>query len=272
MTVRARSHEGEVFHWRGEQARLGTWRAADETAYLAVLSDSTRGPSSAFLDHCADRLRAQGYRSVLTSAVAADQGAAYEAAGFGVHQELHFLAHDLADLPPIGRPSRRGRTADRAPVARLDQRCFDTFWGLDEQGLAEVLDATPTSRFRVVDRELLDDDTARGAPAPALAPVSTHPGPAGAEPDTAPTVPLAYAVSGRAGSIGYLQRLAVDPGLAGRGVGRALVADSLHWLRRRHARRAFVNTQVGNDSALGLYRSCGFRLLPIGLLILDRAL
>ncbi len=143
-----------------------------------------------------------------------------------------------------------------------------------------MLDATPTSRFRVVDRELLegasgaDDGIAPAEPARAGradSPAPPAPEPGGPAEPTA-TVPLAYAVSGRAGAIGYLQRLAVDPGLAGRGVGRALVADSLHWLRRRHARRAFVNTQVGNDSALGLYRSCGFRLLPIGLLILDRAL
>jgi ribosomal protein S18 acetylase RimI-like enzyme len=256
MTVRARSREGEVFHWRGEQARLGTWRAADETAYLAVLSDRS-APSPAFLDHCVERLRAQRFRSVLTSAVSADQGPAYEAAGFAVHQTLHFLAHDLVDLPAIGRPSRRGRAADHRAVARLDQRCFDEFWGLDEQGLAEVLDATPTSRFRVVDRQVLGDS-----------------GPSAADGDDpgAGDEPLAYAVSGRAGTFGYLQRLAVDASLAGRGVGRALVADSLHWLRRRHARRAYVNTQVGNEAALGLYRSCGFRLLPVGLLILDRRL
>jgi ribosomal protein S18 acetylase RimI-like enzyme len=264
MTVRARSREGEVFHWRGEQARLGTWRAADDTAYLAVLGEGRAGPTAAFLGQCLDRLRGQGFRSVLTSAVSADQGPAYEAAGFAVHQELHFLAHELADLPPVRRPSRRGRMADRAAVARLDQRCFDTFWGLDEQGLAEVLDATPTSRFRVIDRGLLADDVAEaGGPAPVPAPDAPT------EPDD---TPLAYAVSGRAGSLGYLQRLAVDPALAGRGVGRALVADSLHWLRRRHTRRAYVNTQVGNESALALYRSCGFRLLPVGLLILDRPL
>jgi ribosomal protein S18 acetylase RimI-like enzyme len=259
MTVRARDREGEVFHWRGEQARLGTWRAADETAYLAVLGDGGP-PSAAFLGHCTDRLRGQGFRSVLTSAVSAEQGPVYEAAGFAVHQSLHFLVHDLTDLPPIERPSRRARMADRPAVARLDRRCFDAFWGLDEQGLAEVLDATPASRFRVVDRDLLDgtvapDDTVSD----------------GAVPGHDPTA-LAYAVTGRAGLLGYLQRLAVDPELAGRGVGRALVADSLHWLRRRHVRRAYVNTQVGNESALGLYHRCGFRPMPVGLLILDRAL
>jgi ribosomal protein S18 acetylase RimI-like enzyme len=263
MTVRARSREGEVFHWRGEQARLGTWRAADETAYLAVLGEG-HGPSPAFLGHCVDRLRTQGYRSVLTSAVSADQGPAYEAAGFAVHQSLHFLAHDLTDLPAVTLPTRRGRSADRAPVARLDQRCFDAFWGLDEQGLAEVLDATPTSRFRVVDRAVLEG----AGPDDAGVATSSRTVEDGLPADT----PLAYAVSGRAGTLGYLQRLAVDPVLSGRGVGRALVADSLHWLRRRHARRAYVNTQVGNDSALGLYRSCGFRPLPVGLLILDRSL
>jgi hypothetical protein len=33
-----------------------------------------------------------------------------------------------------------------------------------------------------------------------------------------------------------------------------------------------VNTQTGNEVALGLYTSSGFRLLPSGLCILGRAL
>jgi ribosomal protein S18 acetylase RimI-like enzyme len=250
MTVRARVREGEVFQWRGEQARLGTWRSADDTAYLAFLEG--HGPTPAFLSRCTERLRQQGFTSVLTSAVPAEQQSTFEDAGFAVHQVLHFLAHDLHDLPPVTLATRRGRPADHPAVARLDRHCFDAFWALDELGLAEVLDATPVSRLRIVDPEALADHDGQ-APA----------GPAG---------PAGYAVSGRAGTFGYLQRLAVDPTAGGRGVGRALVADSLHWLRRRGARRAYVNTQVDNETALRLYRSSGFRELPTGLLILDRTL
>jgi ribosomal protein S18 acetylase RimI-like enzyme len=83
---------------------------------------------------------------------------------------------------------------------------------------------------------------------------------------------VGYAVTGMTGDMGYLQRLAVDPDDAGRGIGRALVLDGLGWLRARGAVQALVNTQVDNERALGLYRSVGFRLLPTGLHVLGRAL
>ena len=56
------------------------------------------------------------------------------------------------------------------------------------------------------------------------------------------------------------------------GLGRALVLDALRWLRRHRARGAVVNTQLDNEVALGLYRSCGFREQPSGLCVMGRAL
>ncbi len=79
---------------------------------------------------------------------------------------------------------------------------------------------------------------------------------------------IAYALTGRAGTSGYLQRLAVTPSHQGRGIGRALALDSLHWLRRHRAERALVNTQVTNDRAFGLYVSLGFVPDPHGLAVL----
>src|SRR6478735_82021 len=52
---------------------------------------------------------------------------------------------------------------------------------------------------------------------------------------------LAYAVTGRAGQHGYLQRLAVHPGVRREGYGRAIVLDGLRWLRRHGATQALVN-------------------------------
>ena len=81
-----------------------------------------------------------------------------------------------------------------------------------------------------------------------------------------------YAVSGRAGERGYLQRLAVDPDHHREGIGRALVADCLRWLRRHGARVAVVNTQERNEGALALYLATGFVLEPQGLTVLTRSL
>ncbi len=83
---------------------------------------------------------------------------------------------------------------------------------------------------------------------------------------------LAYAVTGRAGHHGYLQRLAVDPSVRREGYGRAIVLDGLRWLRRHGATQALVNTQCDNAPALALYQSCGFRELPTGLCVMGRSL
>ena len=83
---------------------------------------------------------------------------------------------------------------------------------------------------------------------------------------------LAYAVTGRAGRHGYLQRIAVHPEARRQGYGRAVVLDGLRWLRRHGATQALVNTQRDNSPALALYQSCGFRELPAGLCVMGRSL
>jgi ribosomal protein S18 acetylase RimI-like enzyme len=80
---------------------------------------------------------------------------------------------------------------------------------------------------------------------------------------------LGFAVSGRAGHHSYLQRLAVDPALHGRGIGSALTMDALRWARRHRCDSMLVNTHVENSAALGLYRSLGFEELAYGLAVLE---
>ena len=135
--------------------------------------------------------------------------------------------------------TRRAWRSDRSTVLELDGRAFDDFWQLDPEGLSDALHATPAVRFRV-------GDSGHGA--------------------------VAYAITGRAGSRGYLQRVAVHPDARRTGWGRTLVLDALRWLKHHDTQRALVNTQWKNDGALALYESCGFRRLPVGLCVLDRAL
>jgi ribosomal protein S18 acetylase RimI-like enzyme len=160
-------------------------------------------------------------------------------AGFEPRERLHLLAHDLTPPPePIRAPIRRARRGDRQAVLDVDGRAFPQFWQLDEQGLVEALAATPASRFRV----------------------AADPGVVG------------YAICGRAGRRGYLQRLAVHPQHQASGLGRALVVDALRWMRRRGADRAVVNTQESNTRALELYERMGFRRLAAGLAVLETTL
>jgi ribosomal protein S18 acetylase RimI-like enzyme len=82
----------------------------------------------------------------------------------------------------------------------------------------------------------------------------------------------AYAICGRSGPRGFVQRLAVHPAHQRRGLGRGLLLDGLWWMRRRGVSRAVVNTQLGNDAALTLYQQIGFRREPAGLSVLSAGL
>ncbi|MBI2168471.1 MAG: GNAT family N-acetyltransferase [Actinobacteria bacterium] len=229
---------GKILRFRGERARLGTWRGRDGTAYLTPFPDAP-ALSGDFVEYTVDHMRARGYRSVVTGALTPGESLGFVDAGFRLHEELRLLEHHATDLPDQPLPTRRARKVDRPAVLDIDARCFDEFWALDGDGLDEAIQATPWSRFRVVE---VDEEIA------------------------------GYAVSGRAGSRGYLQRLGVDPAMRQRGAGTSLVTDCLRWMRARGVTRVLVNTHAGNDSALSLYEACGFRLLPTRLRILTRAL
>ncbi|MGH9283580.1 MAG: GNAT family N-acetyltransferase [Acidimicrobiales bacterium] len=236
----------------GERARLATWRGDGVVAHLAPTA--TRPLSAAFVADCLEWLRSQGYRSVVTSALSPAECQGFLQSGFDLQEELDLLSHDLRGVPPWPRPRtrrlRRARRRDRPAVVEVDALAFQPFWRLHQGGLEEALAATPSVRFRV-------------------ARIERHPG----ERDRPHRGTLSgYAITGRGGDTGYLQRLAVHPATRGQGMGRALVVDALAWLRRTGATRAMVNTQRSNDSAHALYEACGFRLLPEGLSVLARDL
>ncbi|HVL05542.1 MAG TPA: GNAT family N-acetyltransferase [Acidimicrobiales bacterium] len=231
----------EVLQWGWERARAGPWRGDGRIAYLAPLAPAG-APSVDFLNRCLDSLAARGFEQVVTSALAPAEQSGFRALGFEVYERLHLLSHNLENLPrmpEVAVPLRRGRTSDRPAVLDVDAGSFAPFWRLDDEGLREAIDATPVSRFRVASPR-------RGG---AL---------------------LAYAVTGLSGTQGYLQRLAVHPGHRRSGLGRALAIDGLRWLRRKGITEAVVNTQLGNDPALQLYLSLGFREEPIQLAVLHR--
>ena len=233
----------DVIEWGQERARTGPWRGNHTVAYLSPVPDAPT-PSAAFVRHCLEDLSARGYRQVVTTALSPSESSGFLAAGFEITERLHLLAHDLEHLPVAPakamRAIRRGREDDHRGVLVLDHRAFPPFWQLDGHGLAEALFATPHHRFRVTG--------------------STDVGLTG------------YAVYGRAGRRGYLQRLAVDPAERHHGLGTALVVDGLRWLRRRRAERVVVNTQLDNSAALRLYEQLGFHRQPIGLSVLSAGL
>lgn len=228
-----------------ERLRAGTWRADEGVAYLAPVADAP-APSTSFVRRCLGELTGQGFSSVVTAALSPSETPAFVALGFVEHERLRLLTHDLRHLPATSGPAtsaprpRRVHRNDRAGVLAVDTASFPPFWQLDQVGLDGAVAATPTAHFRVVTAH--HDDV------------------------------VGYAITGRAGREGYVQRLAVRPDRQGQGLGRALALDGLHWLRRRRVRRAIVNTQQGNQVALSFYRHLGFRPEPSDLVVLRRDL
>jgi ribosomal protein S18 acetylase RimI-like enzyme len=199
-------------------------------------------PAPAAIRAIAHDLTEEGYEQAITVALSPTEQAPFLAAGFALHERLHLLTHDLATVPPRMAPKpRRPRHDDWSAISATDGAAFSEFWQLGSEGLAQAMAATPVRRLRVVD-----------------------------DPEAGATV--GYVLTGRAGPTGYLQRLAVRPEMQGRGLGRAMTIDSLHWLRRHRSERAMVNTQVTNERAFALYSSVGFVPDQRGLAVLKLSL
>jgi len=249
LSSRVGATNASVIRWGLERARTGPWRGDRRIAYLAPVPDAPV-PSADFVRRCLDQLAAKGFSRVVTGALSPIEQDGFLGAGFEVEERLHLLGRDLDDIPQPDRPAmapytmRRAGQRDRPAVLVLDNLAFPPFWRLDRDGLAEAISATPSARFRVVA------------------------GPDGC-PGDGTLGRVGYAVTGRAGRRGFLQRLAVHPARQGEGLGRWLVLDSLRWLRRRQIERVVVNTQLGNARALALYESLGFRREPAGLSVLS---
>jgi ribosomal protein S18 acetylase RimI-like enzyme len=223
--------------WWGARARLqvSAWRHGAGTVVMTPVPDRP-APAAADVRRELEALAAQGVQRVLTGALHHGELRAFAEAGFVEHERLHLLRHDLRDLPS-GRADVRLRRAwrrDLPEVLAIDAEAFEQHWTLDRRGIDDAVRATPTSRFRVAVAD----------------------GVAG------------YAITGRAMERGYLQRLAVAPAKHRQGIGTALVADGLRWLRRNGATAAVVNTQESNAGALELYEATGFVREPRGLTVL----
>ncbi len=217
----------------GVQLRVRPWRGRPDTAECSVHPAGALVPPRLVVD-ALDRARGLGYRSVVTPALPPFEWRPYTDSGFVIRERLHLLGHHLLDLPPAAPvPLRRVRRRDRDRVLEIDASAFEPFWRLDPAGLDDAVRATPSTRFRI---------SADGA---------------------------GYALVGRAGDRGYVQRLAVRPDAQGAGLGTALVVDGLAWLRRWRVREALVNTQERNTRAVALYERLGFRIRPGGLAVLQ---
>lgn len=220
--------------------RVQQWSYRADTAQL-VLYHQRAMPMTSDLTQWCDELAALGYQHVRTSAVAGAVTGELESAGFTVFQQLALLEHTevrraARALGEVAATTRLLAT-QRPAASRIDAAAFGREWALDQVALHEVCAATPRHHARGV-----------GAPL------------------------SGYAISGRDGRQGFLQRLAVHPDAQRQGLGLALVADSLTWMARWRVERALVNTPTDNQGALDLYQRVGYRRVPELLYVYERSL
>ena len=224
----------------GSRLRARPWQGDPHVAHVTPAADLLGPLSTDDIRRGLDSLRRAGYRGAITAALPRADQAPFLEVGFAETERLHLLLHGFDQIVPAPVPPgvevRRGRRREHDAV---DHAAFAPVWRLDHLGLAEALSATANVHFQVA---------------------------------RAPSGIVGYAVCGRAGPRGYVQRLAVDPASQGLGVGAALLADGLRWLKRWGARDALVNTQEGNDRSLRLYQRAGFVLQPHGLAVMEISL
>jgi ribosomal protein S18 acetylase RimI-like enzyme len=227
----------QSYRFPGGVARVAAWHGRADVASIAL--QGADAPSISALERLLRILREAGFREVVTNALAPGTSLPLVDVGFAVRGRLHLLTHDLNDLPPKSGRTRRVTRIDRDVLLAVDAAAFDEFWRFDSLALREARRATPKAHVRVARRT----GDVEG-----------------------------YALFGRAGTVGYVQRLAVATESQHRGLGRSLLGDGLHWMRRHGAERAMVNTQEDNARALELYLRAGFSRLPVGLCVLGREL
>jgi ribosomal protein S18 acetylase RimI-like enzyme len=221
-------------------ARVRPWAFEPNVAHL-VLYNQTHLPAPSDIIGWISELRAAGFDSVRTGALGAQAGARFERLGFEAVQSLVLLEHTAIGTAAASGKKATGAvrlaTDDDAVASRIDVAAFGPGWCIDRVGIGDVRSATPRHRARAV---RIDDGI------------------------------VAYAISGRDGRNGYIQRLAVSPTHQHQGHGSTLVGDSLRWMARWRVQRALVNTHVGNEAALALYHGLGFTDLSDRLHVFER--
>ena len=164
---------------------------------------------------------------IVTAALANREQEPFLAAGFTPKESLYLLRHDLQTISAASGADkiRNARRSDLERVLEIDRQGFDDFWTFDKQALAAARRATPNHRYVVATR-------------------GQH--------------VIGYAISGQAGSTGYLQRLGVAKDFQRQGVGGQLITDALQWTARAGATSTLVNTQEVNEAARRVYEQHGF--------------
>ena len=222
---------------RTERATLIDWPFDPSVAMLQPI-DHTRRVMPSDIDELVQRAAEEDRRAVRTSALFPGSADSALDVGFIPIDELVLLRRSLNDDTGGARTGRIGRLGRRRldDAARVDVAAFGPLWGHDRVTLSATRAATASSHSRSV---------------------------------TADGRLVGFAISGRTGRSGYLQRLAIDPTHQRRGFGRLLALDAMRWMTRLRCADVWVNTSVSNVAALRLYEGLGFERRPEQLVVAE---
>ena len=209
------------------RTRWGWASARPRNEYGNVALLQARRSNPRLLAIAALQLIDRGFEEVVSSPVPDGQVDKWTSAGFEPYAAFDIMRASLNETVAIPDLEISVLT-DRNQALAIDRSAFDPEWRYSQAGLEDSIEATSSS-------ELLG-----------------HP----SEGDGGNS--LGYAVVGRAGPQGFLQRIAVDPNFQDRGIGRSLVRAAKQWARNRGASIMVLNTREDNDGAHHLYRSEGF--------------
>jgi ribosomal protein S18 acetylase RimI-like enzyme len=207
--------------WAHASAR--PWNDAEPHAAVRL----HRG-SHDFLHDVSEHLANQSATAVFSPALYEFAARIWRRAGFESFIELDILERPiLARDSPTSHLTAVTGNPDLTELAALDRKAFEGFWQLSAAGLGEAMHATP----RAIAVEARDQESLVG-----------------------------YAVVGTHLNMSFLQRIAVDPRVEGKGFGSALLQTAMDWAVRRGARSMVLNVQPENRRARSFYEGHHFKV------------
>lgn len=229
------------------RARLRPWSGDPDCGFLLITASDSVGPGHHELRQWLDTARRWGYHRVRTSALPPYMSTSLVEIGFSEVQQLVVLsvAHDESpgfniprDITPraLRASHLRRPTRTMQEILRIDELSFPSPWNMSWPDLNDAIHATHRCRLFVSKNK----DSIEG-----------------------------FVLVGASHTTGFIQRLAVHPSARRTGVASRLVAKSVEWTYRHGCSTTVVNTETTNASALGLYESVGFQLMPDGLSVLE---
>lgn len=208
---------------RGDIAVLGRWRD-----HLPVLSIDALWCPVASIPDAVRSFRALGEELGMTDVVSpptpVEEAGPYQAAGMRAYTVVTtYVAQRLTGIPSVPMPDgisiRSADHHDLATLLTIDAQCFEPFWRYDARHLA---------RFIAAGRLALAEQDGE---------------------------PVGYTLSTVDSGDGLLGRLCVLPDRRRKGIGLALLSESVSYMRRHGAGRLTLSTQVDNAPSQALYRA-----------------